>query len=389
MRLAFVSFSQVPFGSIDVLWHRVAKRALSEGHQVLAVSYDWGIGRSAKYDELLKCGAALHFIRRELRSPNFFVRQWNKILSKFRDDFRQWQFLSEFKPDLILIADPGTVYAATVPGFADYLLTSGIPFLPHSHYNDENSTFAEGAMARIRSYFGAARQCLFVSERNLEVARRQLCLPLTNAIVIDTPANLESFEPQPYPEQQPVIQMAVVARLDSELKGQALVLAALAQTQWRDRSWHLSLYGTGPDEKYLANLINFLGLQDRVCLCGQASNVRIIWEEHHLLILCSSGEGKPLTICETMICARPSVVTDVGGNAELVEDGVTGFVAKAPTLELVADALERAWQARDQWPEMGATAHETILRRYSPPPEERLWQILTSVPQVRAEGQRF
>jgi hypothetical protein len=42
--------------------------------------------------------------------------------------------------------------------------------------------------------------------------------------------------------------------------------------------------------------------------------------------------------------------------------GVTGFIAKAPTISLVDDAMEEAWWHREQWREMGARAGEAIRR---------------------------
>src|SRR5262249_57889837 len=80
------------------------------------------------------------------------------------------------------------------------------------------------------------------------------------------------------------------------------------------------------------------------------------------------GEGKPLALTEAMLCGRPAVVTDVGGNAELVSDGVTGFVAKSATLAGIRDALERSWMERNSWAEIGARAHEWSTRVLDPPP---------------------
>ena len=84
--------------------------------------------------------------------------------------------------------------------------------------------------------------------------------------------------------------------------------------------------------------------------------------------MASSGEGKPLALAEAMLCGRPAVVTDVGGNAELVNDSVTGFVAQSATLAGVRDALERSWVRRNSWAEMGARAHDLVARALDPPP---------------------
>jgi len=75
---------------------------------------------------------------------------------------------------------------------------------------------------------------------------------------------------------------------------------------------------------------------------------------------------------EAMLCGRPALVADVGGNAELIEEGSTGVVAEAPTPKSVQSALERAWLARERWEGMGKRSHEVMKARLSPSPEERL-----------------
>jgi glycosyltransferase involved in cell wall biosynthesis len=160
----------------------------------------------------------------------------------------------------------------------------------------------------------------------------------------------------------------MVARLECAVKGQALVLQVLSEPVWRERDWSLSIFGKGPDEAYLRDLIEYVELRDKVQMCGFADNVRSVWSGQQILIMASSGEGKPLALTEAMLCGRPAVVTDVGGNAELVSDGVTGFVAQSATLAGVRDALERSWVERNSWEEMGARAHDWIARALDPPP---------------------
>ena len=50
----------------------------------------------------------------------------------------------------------------------------------------------------------------------------------------------------------------------------------------------------------------------------------------------------PLSLVEAMLCRRPCIATDVGGNRELIRDGVNGFLAKAPTVESLDEAMNRA-----------------------------------------------
>ena len=64
----------------------------------------------------------------------------------------------------------------------------------------------------------------------------------------------------------------------------------------------------------------------------------------------------PLTLVEAMLCGRPCIATDVGGTSELIRDGINGFLAKAPTVELLDEAMNRAWDNRSRLKEMGETA---------------------------------
>ena len=68
---------------------------------------------------------------------------------------------------------------------------------------------------------------------------------------------------------------------------------------------------------------------------------------------------------EAMACGTAVVASDVGGIPEVVDDGVTGFIAAEPTPVSVDSALERAWQRRAEWEAIGSRARERMLR-FSP-----------------------
>jgi glycosyltransferase involved in cell wall biosynthesis len=93
---------------------------------------------------------------------------------------------------------------------------------------------------------------------------------------------------------------------------------------------------------------------------GHTSDIKEVWERNHLLVLPSRYEGLPLALIEAMWCGRAAVVTDVGGNAEFCVDGLTGFVASAPTLSSYSEAFERAWQHRNAWEQLGHAARNRV-----------------------------
>ena len=136
----------------------------------------------------------------------------------------------------------------------------------------------------------------------------------------------------------------------------------LARPEWRGRPIELNLFGEGPYEQSLRHLCRMLELNN-VHFRGHVNDVQAIWEQNHLLIQPSRYEGVPITVMEAMFCGRPAVVTDVGRTAELCVDNETGFIASAPTISLLADALERAWNRRGDWQRMGQAARARAERQ--------------------------
>jgi len=227
-------------------------------------------------------------------------------------------------------------------------------------------------------YLSQAHIVAFVSERNLRVTERQIACDLPNACVVRNPVNLTSFSPVP-PPRSAVIKMANVARLEAHFKGQDLLLQTLSGESWKNRDWLMRFYGSGEDRSYLESLAKHYKIADRVEFCGHVRDVRSIWADNHLLVMASRSEGTPLALVEAMTCGRPSVVTDVGGNIEWVDEPATGFVAEAPSAYSLNNALERAWQARGDWESIGQRAHQVAMSKADPPPGEAVLSMLMSI----------
>jgi glycosyltransferase involved in cell wall biosynthesis len=232
------------------------------------------------------------------------------------------------------------------------------------HCNSEHWWFGE-KVGEATATYTAARKVFCVSEGNLDLLRIQVSDSLSNAELVWSPYNISPDRRPPWPDQSDCWRLACVARLEPAAKGQDLLLRVLARSEWRDRPIELSLFGTGPDEQVLRILAQTLQMTS-VYFRGHVPDVGMIWEKNHLLILPSRHEGRPLSLIEAMWCGRPAVVTDVGGNAELCLDGETGFVAEAPTVQALSNALERAWMRRGEWKQLGKQARgraESIIPR--------------------------
>jgi len=223
---------------------------------------------------------------------------------------------------------------------------------------------------RLAECYENACAAYFVSEANLALSRRQFVTPLGRGRVIRNPFNVRYDARPPWPiGNSDELLLACVGRLEIKQKGQDLLLEVLSRPRWRERKVRLSLVGSGENERGLRRLVDVLKLTD-ISFTGFVDNIEQLWSKHHALVLPSRYEGMPLVLVEAMLCGRPAIVTDVAGNHELVRDGVNGFLAKAPTVELLDEAMNRAWENRHRLKEMGEQAATDVRKFVSPDPTE-------------------
>ena len=124
----------------------------------------------------------------------------------------------------------------------------------------------------------------------------------------------------------------------------------------RQRGFDVRLQIAGEDEqggsgyhKELEKIIQDKSMFDCVELLGAVSEERIRkgLEEAHVFALASLNEGIPVAVMEAMAMEMPVIVTDVGGNSELINDGVDAILVQPEKPEEMADAIVRVLQDKD------------------------------------------
>lgn len=221
-----------------------------------------------------------------------------------------------------------------------------------------------------------ARKNYFVSRHNLRLTEEQFGRRLPNSQVVFNPVKL-SRDPVPYPPAFPVYRLACVARLFLIDKGQDILLRVLARPEWKSRPVVVTFVGKGDDEAGLKEMAALLGVEN-VAFSGQVQDIALLWATHHALILPSRSEGMPLAMLEAMSAGRTVIVTHAGGNAEIMEEGVTGFIGQANEASLAA-AMERAWNQREEWETMGLHALNYIKAHVPECPEKEFTQNILEV----------
>jgi L-malate glycosyltransferase len=356
MKIAIIStMSGSHWGGSEYLWVATAMEALVQGHEVFISIYDWAISHPL-VKALQDLGACILPRPRFIKPRSLFTRAIYRLVDSVKaKSISPYQSIFDYQPDVIFISQGSSYDALHEPDLLRLLYSYDISYVIICHFNSDVFLLDNTRREIIIKLFNKAKRVAFVAKSNLQMAERHLACNIFNAIVVKNPVNLQNRNLVEFPALQ-TISFACVARLETSCKGQDILLESFSHKVWKDRDWICRLYGNGPDHEYLESLAKFYQLSDRVQFMGHIDDIRSIWAESHILVLPSRGEGTPLALVEAMICGRPAVVTDIGGNAEWIEEGRTGFVAEAPTSKSFNLALERAWKNQNAFQHMGLTA---------------------------------
>jgi L-malate glycosyltransferase len=378
-KLAFIStMSGLPWGGSEFLWTMTATEAIAQGHQVDCSTYDWAL-TVPQIQQLSSKGAQL-YPRQRFTTQSIYTRLKNKIRSlglPIAQPVSDFQAIFDRNPDIICISQGASydIGCDFVADLYDLLQKYSIPYILVCQFNSDLSPLDDISRERVLKAFQGAAKVLFVAKQNCQFAEHHLASKIPNASIIQNPVNIQDISPIPFPHSS-TIAFASVARLDISFKGQDVLFKVLGQLQWRERNWKLNLYGSGRDRKYLETLAEYYQIGERVHFAGHVSDISAVWKENHILLMPSRAEGCPLSLVEASICGRPAVVSNVGDNAECVIEAETGFISDSYTYLSFSDAMEKAWNSKESWQELGIKAHNNIVSKLDRQPGKSLLKII-------------
>jgi sugar transferase (PEP-CTERM/EpsH1 system associated) len=149
-----------------------------------------------------------------------------------------------------------------------------------------------------------------------------------------------------------------------EVKDHRGLLEAFRRVSAHHPACHLIIIGDGPERGALESQIRQWGLGDRVRLVGYTDDVAAWLSILDLFVLASHLEGTSNALLEAMAAGLPVVATRVGGNAEVVVDGVTGRLVPAGDMAALAAALEAYSRDADARRQHGAAGRDWVAEHY-------------------------
>lgn len=133
--------------------------------------------------------------------------------------------------------------------------------------------------------------------------------------------------------------ISLVANLRHAVKDVPMLLRAAKMTIDSRPDTHFMIAGEGGLEAGLKELAIQLGVAGNVHFMGRCTDIPALLEASYACVLTSAAEGFSNSILEYMAAGRPVVVTNVGGAAEAVADGVNGYLVDAGDDEAMARRL--------------------------------------------------
>lgn len=331
------------------MWYFTAIKFFESGYDVTASIPRWK--EIPDYiDKLSKKGITTKF--------NTVGKDYKKIINRLLPSSLQldqkddgFKYLLGVNPDLVIINQGGNSGGIDL---MEFCIKNDLKFVTISHAANEAKWPTDELNKRLSKALPKAIMNYYVCKSNIELTQIQIGQKILNSKVVFNPFNVSYNSEVEYPQSGDKFYIANAARFEFYAKGQDILFQVMNEKKWRDRNLIVNLYGKGEHVYSVQKLKDYFSL-DNVKINSHIPPSEI-WKQNQALILTSRYEGLPLVIVESMLCGRTVIATSVSGNPEVITDNENGFLAKAAKAEFVDEALERAWQRRSEWEEMGMKA---------------------------------
>ena len=348
MRILFV-LGGLRVGGYEILSVKIAEKFAKEGDKIAILS----LGSDVSILDRIEPGVSIYTARR------FFKFDISILL---RIAIVLWRF----KPDIILSC-----------AFFEYFITrlaSLMSLRTYEHLLAFHQTkpydAKEDRWNHIYSLMSRLLNDHYVAihESQIEFYSRNYGLPTGNFTLIHNGVDTNYFNPdrKRLKKGDGVFRIVHVANL-KPLKDQLTLLKAMVELNKVYQRWDLTIVGedqSGSLQEY-QDFVSAQGISEKVHFAGTVSDTRNTLCNSDVFVLTSITEALPLSIIEAMAMGLPCVVTNVGGNPDIIEDGVEGYLVEPGDYVTIAHYLKCIIDKPVKRRKMGHAARVKAVAQFS------------------------
>lgn len=171
------------------------------------------------------------------------------------------------------------------------------------------------------------------------LALKKVCV-VYNGVDIDRFRSVNANREWLFPGRSGRKLIVLVGNMNSDVKGHPVLITAAAEVVNAYPAVRFVLVGDGPKRRDYEAMVEAAGLRENFLFLGRRSDVPEILVSCDIAVLPSLAEGLPNAVLEYLAAGLPVIATALGGNLEVIQDGITGLLIPPKDPDELASALK-------------------------------------------------
>ena len=265
--------------------------------------------------------------------------KWSKLAKALKAYFAFFRLLRRDTPDLVHVHSSfGPSFYRKMP-FILWSAARGIPVVNHIHGAEFDSFYenaSEVKRRRIKKIYGKCTRLVALSAEWAD--RLEQMVPRDRIDVLENYCRIPEMPSDARRDRKQILFLGELG----ERKGCFDIPVILEQVKKHCSGVKLVMAGDGEMERIKGVFLE-KGLSEEVSFPGwvRGREKERLLEESSIFLFPSYNEGMPMALLEAMAYGLGIVTTSVGGIPQLIQDGVSGFLATPGDTEALATAIER------------------------------------------------
>ncbi len=209
------------------------------------------------------------------------------------------------------------------------------------------------------------RQVDHVQTISVQTREKLLAAGFRNEQIKFVPNGIDTSLAPQLPIEGEALTIGYCGRL-REVKGVHVLLDAfaLALQANPERKLRLRIAGGGEVMDTLQAQAETLGVASQVEWLGRIEDTASFFRSLDIYVQPSFAEGLPNSVMEAMVEQRPVVASDIGGNNDLIETGVTGLLFEVGDATQLSEQLQRLIDEPELRHAVARSGRELIVSRF-------------------------